>query len=687
MLEYDGSSPVFTDTGLEPGKSYSYEVRAANSKGPSALSAPVTGTTLPEKPGGLVVGSPTTSSLSISWNTVIGAATYQLHRSTTASGTYSVIYTGAVASRTDTGLSSGVTYYYKVQAINNTGGSSGLSGYASGTTTATVPAPGAPSVSGATSSTLNVSWAGTGADGYAVYRDTNQYGAYATEAYSGTGTSFTDAGLTPNAVYYYRSKARIGSSYSAFSVAGSGQTLPLAPAIPAGLTVSGATASSLYVSWNPVNGASDYILDRGGTVVYTGSVSHFTDTVLASSTSYSYKVKSHNSAGESAFSAVVSGTTTGSVPSAPATITVSGATATNSTLDVSWSAAAGATSYKVYRAVASGEYYLVKTLSGTSTTDTGLTSGTGYTYKVKAVNAVGDSGYSTPASGTTTGLKPPDWIDVHNPSDSSMQVSWSTVAGAVSYKLYRDIDSGFPSATVRYSGSDTWFTDTGLSPNTTYYYRVKAVDSGAGESTYSETESNRTWSIAGSPPGTPASLWIYHTTESSLFLAWSSVGGANSYRLYRGPAIAYDGPSTSFRDEGLTPSTTYSYKISALNSAGESTLSSEVVGTTTALASLPVTPVGLSVQDAWDAGGNMFGINLYWISVGDATSYQLFRSTAAGGPYTQIYSGSNNGYADSTLDISKTYYYKVKAKNLAGSSALSDPPLEVAAGQLIIIIE
>jgi fibronectin type 3 domain-containing protein len=98
-------------------------------------------------------------------------------------------------------------------------------------------------------------------------------------------------------------------------------------------------------------------------------------------------------------------------------------------------------------------------------------------------------------------------------------------------------------------------------------------------------------------------------------------------------------------------------------------------------------PNDLGVMDAWDTGEDTYAVSLGWTSIGDATSYQLFRSTAAGGPYTQIYNGSNNGYTDSTLEISKTYYYKVKATNLAGSSALSEPPLEVAAGQLIIIIE
>ena len=57
-------------------------------------------------------------------------------------------------------------------------------------------------------------------------------------------------------------------------------------------------------------------------------------------------------------------------------------------------------------------------------------------------------------------------------------VSWNAVSGATSYQLYRTANSGSESATPSVTGiSGTTFTDTGLNPGTTYYYRVAAVNS------------------------------------------------------------------------------------------------------------------------------------------------------------------------------------------------------------------
>ncbi len=88
---------------------------------------------------------------------------------------------------------------------------------------------------------------------------------------------------------------------------------------------------------------------------------------------------------------------TNPVTEAPAAPTGLAATATNSTtISLSWTAPARATSYKVFR-----NDVQVATPSDTVYVDAGRTPETTYTYKVKAVNAIGDSGYSAPVSATT----------------------------------------------------------------------------------------------------------------------------------------------------------------------------------------------------------------------------------------------------------------------------------------------
>ncbi|MDR0558223.1 MAG: fibronectin type III domain-containing protein [Treponema sp.] len=102
---------------------------------------------------------------------------------------------------------------------------------------------------------------------------------------------------------------------------------------------------------------------------------------------------------ESLYNQLNGGGTT--VPSAPTGVTASAQS--SSGINVSWNAAPGATSYKVFRASSSsGTYTLVGSPSSASYTDSGLSSSTTYYYKVSAVNSAGESAQSSYASATTS---------------------------------------------------------------------------------------------------------------------------------------------------------------------------------------------------------------------------------------------------------------------------------------------
>ena len=94
---------------------------------------------------------------------------------------------------------------------------------------------------------------------------------------------------------------------------GGGGSLPA----PTGVATSGATASSMVISWGAVTGASGYNVYRAGTQANASLVTatSFTDTGLAAATTYSWTVRAVDSAGaEGATSAPATGTTTGSAP-------------------------------------------------------------------------------------------------------------------------------------------------------------------------------------------------------------------------------------------------------------------------------------------------------------------------------------------------------------------------------------
>jgi uncharacterized protein (TIGR02145 family) len=166
----------------------------------------------------------------------------------------------------------------------------------------------------------------------------------------------------------------------------------------------------------------------------------------------------------------------------PANVTATAASATS--IAVSWSAVSGTTGYYVYRsASATGTYTKVGdvTSESASYTNTGLTTGTTYYYKVSAYNGSSESAQSSYVSAATPSvvLNPPTSITARETSLSAITVSWSAVSGAIGYRVYRgtNVDGGYEHVGTTTS---TTYTNTGLPINVTYYYWV-SVNSNAGE--------------------------------------------------------------------------------------------------------------------------------------------------------------------------------------------------------------
>ncbi len=284
---------------------------------------------------------------------------------------------------------------------------------------------------------------------------------------------------------------------------------------------------------------------------------------------------------------------TQSPPGAPENLLASGE---NGQISLTWqtptfTGGSPVTNYKVYRSTTSGnETYLADAGAGTSYVDTGLTNGTTYYYKVSAVNINGEGALSTESSGTPTANVPSSPLNLTAiPGDSRTDLSWSVPsddggATITGYKIYRGTTSGGEtlSATI---GNVLTYADLSLANGTTYYYKVAAVNS-SGPGNQSSEVSSLVGAVASAPNNLSATLRSA-LSILTVDLSWgapSDNGGfaVTGYKIYRGSIsgsealLATVGDVLTYADSSdVARSSTQYYKITAINSKGESSYSNE----------------------------------------------------------------------------------------------------------------
>jgi hypothetical protein len=195
---------------------------------------------------------------------------------------------------------------------------------------------------------------------------------------------------------------------------------PTAPAAPSSLSASAASSSQLNLSWSDNSGNEDgFKIERSaaggatwGQIATPGAnATSYQDGGLSAGTSYTYRVRAYNNAGDSAYSNTASAATQAapapaSTPAAPTGLTASasGGGKRNSAIKLAWLDNSGNESgFKIERAIGANVtsgFTQIATVGASVTgysDDTG-TSGTAYTYRVRAYNGAGDSAYSNTAS-------------------------------------------------------------------------------------------------------------------------------------------------------------------------------------------------------------------------------------------------------------------------------------------------
>ena len=313
----------------------------------------------------------------------------------------------------------------------------------------------------------------------------------------------------------------------------------------------------------------------------------------------------------------------------------------------------------------------------TSYRDNGLSANTTYYYKVRATNSGGDSGNSNTASTTTKPNPPaaPSGLSATAVSASQINLAWTdNASNETNFVVARGTASGGPYSDIATLGANvTSYSNTGLAANTTYYYVVRAVNSGGASANSSQASAKTQAAI----PAAPSGLTATAVSASQINLAWTdNSSNETNFVVARGTAsggpysdIATLGANvTSYSNTGLAANTTYYYVVRAVNGSGASANSAQASAKTQA--GVPAAPSGLSATAI-----SASRINLAWTdNSSNETNFVVARGTASGGPYSDIatLAANTTSYANTTgLSANTTYYYVVRAVNAGGSSANS----------------
>jgi fibronectin type 3 domain-containing protein len=353
---------------------------------------------------------------------------YFIERSLSSTSSFTQIASVAAnaTTYTSTGLAAGTTYYYRVRASFKNGTYSTYSNVASARTLSTLYAPSSLTASVVSSSQLNLTWNDTNSSetGYLVERSLSSSSGFVQIASLGANTrSYSNTGLAAATTYYYRVRAAMNGTYSTYSNVASAKTASLGttptpapsgvPIAPSLLTATAISSSQISLGWRDnSNNETAFRVERslasGGpwTFIGTTALTGYGDTGLTAGRLYYYRVQAYNSSGNSAYTNTASATTAGGtgVPAVPGSLTAT--TVSTSQINLAWADTSGnETGFKIERSTSTSPWAQIATTGANvaSYASTGLTGATTYSYRVRAYNTSGDSGYSNTASAATSG--------------------------------------------------------------------------------------------------------------------------------------------------------------------------------------------------------------------------------------------------------------------------------------------
>ena len=649
----NGATPVFftsaswtgTVTGLSLNTSYQFSVVARNGDGINAATSSLSTAvyTLANTPGAPTVGSPTTSTLSltIAANSNPSNTTYAIYNSTSnnyiaasgsSNGATPVYFTAASWTGTVTGLTSNTSYQFSTIARNGDNINTATSSLSAATSTTAVTAntPGTPTVSNPTTSTLQLVINTNGNNSsvtYAIYNNTS-------------GNYIASNGSSNGGTPVYFASSSWNGAVTGLSINTSYQFSVIAKSIDNVVTPTSSLSTAIFTLANPALAAT-----VGSPTTSTLNLAINVNSNPSNTTYAIYNATSNNYV-------AANGSSNGATP----------------------------------------VFFTNASWTGTVI---GLTSNTSYQFSVIARNGdsvnAATSSLSTATSTTAVTANVPGTPTLSNPTTSSIQITINTNGNdsSVTYALYNVTTGNYLTAAGASSASPVYFTSstwnngsaTGLSINTSYQFSAIAKST---DNIVTATSSASTALYTLANPALAPTVGSPTTSTLALTINVNSNPANTTYAIYNntsnnyvasngssngGTPVFFTNASWNGTVSGLTSNTSYQFSVIARNGDNINAATSSLSAATSTLAISANTPgaptlsnpTTSTIQIAINTNGNDSSVTyaLYNVTTGN---YLTSSGASSGSPVFFASSTWNNGSATG-LSINTSYQFSAIAKS------------------------
>ena len=470
------------------------------------------------------------------------------------------------------------------------------------------------------------------------------------------------------------------------------------PTVPANLTgIPGYTSAKLAWTASSDNiGVAGYNVYRctapaagqpcTGVWIANTTLPSFNDSSLTSNTYYNYQVQAFDFANNNSpltptLSVLTYRTTADSATNLVAT------PISAQEIDLSWSPPANATGlgeYLIFGGTSAANLQQIAVRPSTQTTyrDLLLAPGTTYYYGIVAVEEGIDAAMSNMASAATLPLPNPPSSVAGTPAPTAVALTWQEILPPNGlpigfYQIFEGVTPG--NMTNIGSTTATTYTAASLSPNTTYYFEVVAVDTGHDDSAPSGQIPVTTSPLPAAPVNLAATA-----NSTTVVLTWSENIPTNGlpiafYNIFRGTSPTGLTQLTSrntspFADTVFSPGVTYYYAVEAVDTGHDvSSMSATAQVATPAVPAAPANVVATAnsstvVTVTWSENVPPNGLPIQY--------YNIFRGPSPTS-LSQVAARGASPFYDMGVSPSTTYYYAIEAVDTVQDVSPMSPPAQV----------